>query len=58
MDNEAVNEKLTTPVPPSATVIPQPQPESRMLNTKEQKVDSTAAHLTASMEELLFLDPP
>ena len=58
MDNEAVNEKLTIPVTPPAIVIPQSPPESRMLNTKEQKLDSTAVHLTASMEELLLLDPP
>ena len=57
-NNEAVNEELTTPVTPPATVIPQPPTESRMLNTKEQKLDSTAAHLTASIEELLLLDPP
>ena len=57
-NNEAVNEKLTTPVTPPATVIPPPPPpESRMLNIKEQKLDSTAEHLTASMEELLLLDP-
>ena len=56
-NNEAVNEELTIPVTPPATVIPPPPPESRMLNTKEQKLDSTAAHLTASMEELLLLDP-
>ena len=58
MDNEAVNEKLTIPVTPPVIVIPQSPPESRMLNTKEQKLDSTAVHLTASMEELLLLDPP
>ena len=57
-NNEALNEELTTPVTPLATVIPPPPPENRMLNTKEQKLDSTAAHLTASMEELLLLDPP
>ena len=33
--NESVNEELTTPVTPTTTVIPPPQPESRMLNTKE-----------------------
>ena len=57
-NNEAVHEELTTPVTPPATVIPPPPPESNMLNTKEQKLDSTTAHLTASMEELLLLDPP
>ena len=57
-NNEAVNEDLTTPVIPPATVIPQPPPEIRMLDTKEQKLDLTAAHRAASMEELLLLDPP
>ena len=56
-NNEAVNEELTTPVTPPATLIPPPPPTNRMPNTKEQKLDSTAAHLTASMEELLLLDP-
>ena len=39
-------------------VIPPAPPESRILKTKEQKLNSTEAHLTASMEELLLLDPP
>ena len=52
-NKEAVNEEST------ASVIPPAPPESRMLNTKEeQKLNSTAAHLTASMDELLLLDPP
>ena len=59
-NNEVVDEELTTSVTPPATVIPPPPPppESRMPNTKESKLNSTAAHLTASMEELLLLDPP
>ena len=57
-NNEAVDEELTTSVTPPAIVIPPPPPESRMPNTKESKLNSTAAHLTASMEELLLLDPP
>ena len=55
---EAVNEGSTTSVTLPASVIPPAPPESRMLNTKEQKLNSTAAHLTASMGELLLLDPP
>ena len=57
-NNEVVNEELTTPVTPPTTVIPPLPPGSRMLNTKEQKLDSTTTHLTSSMEELLLLDPP
>ena len=57
-NNKVVDEELTTSVTPLATVIPPLPPESRKPNTKESKLNSTAAHLTASMEELLFLDPP
>ena len=56
-NNKAVEEELTTSVTPPATVIPPSPPESRMPNTKESKLNSTAAHLTASMEELLLSDP-
>ena len=51
-NKEAVNEKS------HSSVIPPAPPERRMLKTKEQKLISTAAYLTASMEELLLLDPP
>ena len=51
-NKEAVNEES------HASVIPPAPPESRMLKTKEQKLISTVAYLTASMEELLLLDPP
>ena len=51
-NKEAVNEESP------ASVIPPALPESRMLKTKEQKLNSTAAHLTTSMEELLLLDSP
>ena len=51
-NKEAVNEESP------ASVIPSAPPESRMLKTEEQKMNSTATHLTASMEELLLLDPP
>ena len=50
-NKEAVNEESP------ASVIPSAPPKSRMLKTEEQKLNSTAAHLTASMEELLLLDP-
>ena len=57
-NHEVVNEGLTTSVTLPASVMPPAPPESIMFNTKEQKLNSTAAHLTAGMEELLFLDPP
>ena len=51
-NQEAVNEGSTASVTlPASVILPAP-PESRMLNTKEQKLNSNAAHLTASMEEL------
>ena len=57
-NKEAVNEESTASVTSPASVISPTPPESRMLNTKEQKLNLTAAHLTTSMEELILLDPP
>ena len=57
-NQEAVKEGSTTSVTLPASVMPPAPPKSIMLNTKEQKLNSTASHLTASMEELLLLDPP
>ena len=57
-NHEAVNEGSTASVTLPASVMPPAPPESVMLNTKEQKLNSTAAHLTTSIEELLLLDPP
>ena len=53
-----VDEGSTASVTHPASVMPLAPPESIMLNNQEQKLDSTAAHLTASMEKLLLLDPP
>ena len=55
---EAVNEGSTASITLPASVMPPTPPKSRIFNTKEQKLNSTAAHLTISMEELLLLDPP
>ena len=57
-NQEVVNEGSTASITLPASVMPPAPPESRMFNTKEQKLNSTAAHLIASMEELLLLDPP
>ena len=57
-NHEAVSEGLTASVTLPASVMPPAPPESIMLNTKEQKLNSTAAHLIAGMEEVLLLDPP
>ena len=57
-NQEAVNEGLTASITLPISVIPPAPPESRMLNTKEQKLNSTTANHTASKEELLLLDPP
>ena len=57
-NQEVVDEGSTASVTLPASVMPPAQPESIMLNNQEQKLNSTAAHLTASMEELLLLDPP
>ena len=57
-NQEAVNEGSTASVILPAFVIPPAPPESRMFNTKEQELNSTAANHIASKEELLLLDPP
>ena len=56
-NQEAVNEGSIVSVTLPVSVIPPAPPESRMLNTKEQKLNSTAANHTVSKEELLLLDP-
>ena len=58
-NQEAVDEGSTTSVSLSTSVMPPAPPKGIMLNNQEQqKLNSTAAHPTASMEELLLLDPP
>ena len=57
-NHKAVDEGSTASVTLPASVMPPAPPESIKLNNQEQKLNSTAAHLTASMEELLLLDPP
>ena len=55
----AVDEGSTASVTHPASVMPPAPPKSIMLNNQEQqKLNSTVANLTASMEELLLLDPP
>ena len=57
-NQEAVNEGSTASVSLPASDMPPAPPDSIMLDIQEQKLDSTAVHLTVSMEELLLLDPP
>ena len=58
-NQEAVDEGSTASVSLPASVMPLAPPESIVLNNQEQqKLNSTTTHLTASMEELLLLDPP
>ena len=52
-NQEAVDKGSTASVSLPASVMPPAPPESIMLNNQEQKLDSTAVHLTASMAELL-----
>ena len=54
----AVDEGSTASVTLPAYIMPPAPPDSIKLNNQEQKLNSTAAHLTASIEELLLLDPP
>ena len=53
----AIDEGSTASVTHSTSVMPSAPPKTIMLNNQVQQLDSTAAHLTASMEELLLLDP-
>ena len=58
-NQEAVDEGSTASVSLPASIMPPAPPKSIMLNNQEQqKLNSTAAHLTAGMKELLLLDPP
>ena len=57
-NQEAVDEGSIASVTLPAFVMPPAPPESIMLNNQEQKLNSTAAHLTASIEVLLLFDPP
>ena len=57
-NKEADNEESTASVTLPASVIPPAPPENRMLNTKQQKLNSTAANHTTRKEEPLLLDPP
>ena len=57
IENKGAIDEGSTAVTHPASVMPSAPPESIMLINQEQKLDSTAAHLTASMEELLLLDP-
>ena len=57
-NQEAVDEGSIASVSLPASDIPSTPLDSIMLGIQEQKLDSTAVHLTAGMEELLLLDPP
>ena len=58
-NQEAVDEGSAASVSLPASFIPPAPPKSQMLdNQEQQKLNSTTSHLTASMEELLLLDPP
>ena len=58
-NQEVVDAGSTASVSLHASVMPPALPKSIMLNNHEQqKLNSTAAHLTAGMEEPLLLDPP
>ena len=56
--SEAVDEELIALVTPTEPMIPPTPPSEKKLNTKEPSMKATAAHITASVKELLLLDPP
>ena len=55
---KAAIEKLNISITPPESMVPIAPPDGKMLKKKGQKLKSNAAHLIASMEELLLLDPP
>ena len=57
-NKEAVDEGSTAPVSLLASFMPPASPDSIMLDAQEQKLDSTAVHITTSMEDPLLFDPP
>ena len=57
-NSETIDEESTASVTSPTPLIPPTPPECRMPKTKELGMNATAAHLTASVEELLLLDPP
>ena len=57
-NSEAIDEELIASVTPPAPLIPPRPPDDKMLNTKEQSMKETAAHLTTGMKEISLLDPP
>ena len=56
--SEIVDEESSTSVTPLTSLIPPAPSKDKMLNTKELRIKATAAHLTASVKELLLLNPP
>ena len=56
--SEAIDGELTASVTPKEPMLPPTRPSEKKLNTKELSMKATAAHITASVKELLFLDPP
>ena len=57
-NNEVFDGESNASVTPPAPLIPLAPPEGRVLKTKEQKLKSVAAHLTADMQGLLLLNLP
>ena len=57
-NKEAFDEGSTAPINHLASFKPPAPPDSIMPDNKEQKLNSTVVHLTASLEEPLLLDPP
>ena len=56
--NEAVDEELIASVTHAELMIPPAPPSEKKVNTKELSMKATAAHITASVKELLLFDPP
>ena len=57
-NKEAFDEGSTAPISHLGSFMPPTPPDSIIPDNKEQKLNSTAVHLTANLEEPLLLDPP
>ena len=57
-NKEAFNGGSTAPISHLASFMPPAPPDNMMPDNQEQKLNSTAVYLIASLEEPLLLDPP
>ena len=57
-ESEVIGGELSASVTPAEPIICLASPSEKKLNTKEPRMEASAAHITAGVKELLLLDPP